>query len=439
MILIKNAKIITVNSRKEILENTDILVKDGIIVEIAPNIECLEAKIIDASDKVVLPGFIQTHVHLCQTLFRGMAERMELLNWLRDKIWPLEALNNEESLYYSSLLGLGELISGGTTTILDMGSVKNCDSIFEALKQSGIRAFCGKAMMDAGDFVPENLLENTDESFAESVRLYEKYHNCVNGRIKYAFAPRFVLSVSDRLFSLIKDFSQMHNVLIHTHAYENKNEGVEVQNLKGLREFEHFEKLGILSERFLAAHCVWINDHDKELIKRYGVKILHCPSSNFKLGSGMLNIMSLIKDGISVSIGSDGAPCNNSLDMLKELRTTALLQSVLNSPAEADAYRFIEIATIEGAKALGIDNETGSIEKGKKADIIFIKLNDRFGSWHLPNADLASRIVFGSESSDVSDVIIDGNLVMEDRQIKKFDEKDVLFHCGRVSSRFADF
>lgn len=439
MILIKNAKIITVNSEKEILENTDILVKDGIITEIAPNIECTEAKILDASNKVVLPGFIQTHIHLCQTLFRGMAEKKELLNWLRDKIWPLEAMHNEESLYYSSLLGLGELISGGTTTILDMGSVKGCDSIFEAVKQSGIRAFCGKAMMDTGDFVPENLLENTDESFQESIRLYEKYHNCENGRIKYAFAPRFVLSVSDELFSLVGVFSESRKVLIHTHAYENGNEGQEVQKLKGSREFEHFEKLGILSERLLAAHCIWINDHDRELIKKYGVKVLHCPSSNFKLGSGMLNIMSLIKDGISVSIGSDGAPCNNSLDMLKELRTTALLQSVLNSPAEADAHKFIELATIEGARALGIDKETGSIEIGKKADIILVSLNERFGSWHLSNADLPSRIVFAAASSDVSDVIIDGNLVMENKNLKTIDEKDVLFHCGRVSSRFADF
>jgi len=430
-ILIKNADIITMNPDKEILSGIDLLIKDDFISKIGSNITDQADKTIDAKGKIVMPGFVQTHVHLCQTLFRGLAENRQLLSWLREKIWPLEAAHNEASIYYSSLLGIGELISGGTTTILDMGTINYTDKIFEAMSVSGIRAIGGKAMMDSAD----KLSENTEYSIEESLKLYKKWNGAENDRIGYAFAPRFILSCSDELFNRLRELSASLNIKIHTHACENSDEGKEVFRLKGMNEFNYFNKMGLLNKNFLAAHCIHLDNDDIKLIKDNAVKVLHCPSSNFKLGSGTLNIVKLINESINISIGSDGAGCNNNLDMLHEIRTSALLQNVLNNPGSIDAYKFLEIATIEGAKALGIDDKTGSIETGKKADIIILDLNNDFHSWHSDETDAATRIVFSAKSSDIETVIIDGEIIMEDKKLLTINKETVLNNCRSEISK----
>lgn len=431
-ILLKNANILTVNSNKDIFFNTDILIEDSIISKIGKNIDTEEkkVKIIDLTKKIVLPGFIQTHIHLCQTLFRGMAEDRTLLNWLREKIWPLESFHDENSTFYSVMLGLGELICGGTTTILDMGGVYHCDKIFEAINLSNIRAFAGKAMMDTGNKAPASILESTQNSIDESLRLYNKWNNFDNGRINYALAPRFILSVSDNLFHSIKEISQEHNIPIHTHMYENKEEGKEILKLKGKRELDYFKDMGMLGSKFLAAHCIWTNKHDINILKETGTNVLHCPSSNLKLGSGALNLNTLIKENISVSVGADGASCNNNLDMLNEIRTTALLQSYLNEPGTIKAHKYIELATIEGAKALGIDKITGSIEENKKADLVIINLEDDFHCWNSNEVDIFTKIVYCAKSSNIETVIIDGKIVMENRNLKTIDKQNVLYNCN---------
>lgn len=425
-ILIKNATVLTVNKNKDILKNIDILVEDNLIKKIETNIDIKANKIINAKNKVIMPGFVQTHIHLCQTLFRGLAEDRVLLDWLRDKIWPYEASLTPETTYLSSMLGIGELLSGGTTTILDMGSVNHYDKAFEAISASGIRAMAGKAMMDSGERVPQEILETTQNSIKDSMELYEKWNNSSNGRIKYAFAPRFILSCSDNLFKEVAKLSDEYKIPVHTHAYENKSEGEAVVSLKGMREFGYFHSLGLLNERFLAAHCIWMNEGEKEFLKSTGGKVLHCPSSNFKLGSGMLNLKSLLDKGISVSIGADGAPCNNNLDMLQEIRTTALMQNVLNKPGYIPAYKYIELATIEGAKALGLDQEIGSVEIGKKADLIMLDLESDFHNATLGEADLATKIVYSGKSTDIKTVIIDGQVVMEDRELLTVNKSKLL-------------
>jgi len=426
VILIKNADILTINADKDILKSTDILIKDNKILKIAKNIQDKADVVINASGKAVLPGFVQTHVHLCQTLFRGLAENKPLLSWLRENIWPYEALHNSESTYYSALIGLGELISGGTTTILDMGGVNHQNQIFYAIAESGIRAFAGKAMMDCGLNVPPEILESTDKSIEQSMELYNQWNGAENGRIHYAFAPRFILSCSDDLFKEIAKLSDKYNIPVHTHAYENRDEGKEVFALKERHEFEYFSDMGLLNDKFLAAHCVWVEAHDIELMKKYHVKALHCPSSNFKLGSGMCNIKTLLDNNISVSIGADGAPCNNNLDMIQELRTTALMQNVLNYPGCIDAYKYIELATIEGAKALGLDSEIGSIEEGKKADLIIMNINSEFYNWNPENVDLPTRILYSASRNDIDTVIIDGKIVFESGILKVFDKNQTL-------------
>ncbi len=425
-ILIKNADIVTVNEKKEILSSFDILIEDNKISKIAKNIEESADKIIDATGKVVLPGFIQTHIHLCQTLFRGMAEDRQLMEWLRERIWPFEAVHDENSTYNSAMLGLGEMLLGGTTTILDMGGVNHQNKIFEAIEKSGMRAFAGKAMMDSGIGVPDAILETTDNSIKESMELYQKWDGVADGRIRYAFAPRFILSCTDDLFKEVGKLSNQYDILVHTHAYENETEGEEVFELKGAREFEYFDKYDLLNERFLAAHCVWLNDNDLKLMRENNVKALHCPSSNFKLGSGMCNLPRLLDNDICVSIGADGAPCNNNLDMLQEVKTTAIMQNVINQPGCLDAHKYIELATIEGAKTLGIEQETGSIEEGKKADLIIMNLENDFHCWNSHQVDIPTKIVYSSNSSNVETVLIDGQLVVEDKNLKTINKAEII-------------
>lgn len=425
-ILIKNATILTINKNKDILKNTDILIEGNKISQIAENINITAQKVIDAKGKIVMPGFVQTHLHLCQTMFKGLAEDRILLDWLREKIWPFEAAHNEISTYYSAMLGIGELISGGTTCILDMGGVNHQNEIFNAISKSGIRAIAGKAMMDCGLAVPRNILESTKNSLNESMELYKQWNNSENERIKYAFAPRFILSATDELIDGIKELSNQYNIPVHTHAYENKLEGQEVFNIKKAREFDYFDKMGILNEKFLAAHCIWTDDKDIKLMKEKDVKVLHCPSSNFKLGSGMMNLKKYLDNGINVSLGADGSPCNNNLDMLQEIRTTALMQNIINKPGDIEAYKYLELATIEGARALGLENEIGSLETGKKADLIILDLENEFHSWHLKEADIATQIVYSAQNTDIKTVIIDGKIVMEDRYINTFDKQAIL-------------
>jgi len=216
-VLIKNGTIVTMNPNRDIIQG-DILVEGDRITQIG-QLEMIKAdQVIDASQQVIIPGLIQGHIHLCQALFRGMADDLELLDWLKLRIWPLEGGHDEESLYYSALLGIGELIRGGTTAIIDMGTVHHTDSIFQAVAETGIRYLGGKCMMDYGDEVPATLMEQTQDSIKESVRLLEKWHGKADGRIQYAFCPRFAVSCTDDLLREVSRLSYQYDVTVHTHA-----------------------------------------------------------------------------------------------------------------------------------------------------------------------------------------------------------------------------
>ena len=230
-ILIKNAEIVTMNKEEAIIHG-DLLIENDRIAAIDSNLPTDEVdKVIDGSGRTIIPGFIQTHIHLCQTMFRGQADDLELLDWLREKIWPLEAAHDEESNYYSALLGIGEMIQSGTTSIVDMETVRHTESAFQAISESGLRALSGKVMMDKGDDLPSILKENTQQSIQESVDLLEKWHNHDNGRIQYAFCPRFVVSCTEELLTEVRDLSNQYGVKIHTHASENRSE-IELEEIQ---------------------------------------------------------------------------------------------------------------------------------------------------------------------------------------------------------------
>ncbi len=424
-ILIKNAQIVTMNGQEEII-NGDILIENDLIKEIGPEIDSNSVdKIIDAAGHTVIPGFVQTHIHLCQTLFRGKGDDLELMDWLRKRIWPLEAAHDEDSIYYSAMLGIGELVESGTTTIVDMETVHHTDFAFQALAKSGIRAVSGKVMMDKGGEVPSALQEKTADSIQKSVDLLEKWDHFDGGRIKYAFSPRFVVSCTEDLLKEVKVLSDRYNVLVHTHASENKTEIEIVQEETGMRNVVYLDHLGLANERLILAHCIWLDEEEKRIIQEKGVHVSHCPGSNLKLASGIADTPHLICNHASVSLGADGAPCNNNLDMFNEMRLAALIQKPIHGPTVMDARTVFRIATIGGAKAVGLEKEIGSIEVGKKADIAILNLQS-FHTYPSYDVDPISRIVYSATRADVVTTIIDGRIVMENKIMRTIDKPLIL-------------
>lgn len=423
-ILIQNAEIITMNPNEEIIKG-DIYIVDDRIIEIGKDLSHTADKIIDATDLTVIPGFVHTHIHLCQTLFRGQADDLELMDWLKQKIWPLEASHDEESIYYSAMLGIGELLQSGTTTVVDMETVHHTEYAFQALAESGIRAIAGKVMMDKGNEVPVRLRENTKASLQESVDLLEKWHGYDNGRIQYAFCPRFVVSCTEELLTNVRDLSAKYKVCVHTHASENVNEILLVEKEHGMRNVVYLDHIGLANERLILAHCVWLNEQEKRIIKERGVKVSHCPGSNLKLASGVAEVPSLLDHQAHVSLGADGAPCNNNLDMFNEMRLAAIIQKPAHGPTSMNARTVFRMATIGGAKAVGMENEIGSIEPGKKADLAILNLND-FHVYPSYDIDPISRIVYSATRADVESTIVNGKLLMENRQLHTIDKAIIL-------------
>ncbi|GLC28784.1 5'-deoxyadenosine deaminase [Clostridium omnivorum] len=429
-ILIKNALILTMDEKFSKFKGY-IAITDTRIEKISKSeIEGAFDKVIDADGKIAMPGFVQPHIHLCQTLFRGTADDMELLDWLKYRIWPLEGAHDEESIYYSAMLGISELIKGGTTSIVDMETVHYTDNAIKAIYDSGLRAITGKVMMDYGTEVPASLMERKEDSIAESVKLLKKWHKADDGRIEYAFTPRFVVSCSEELLLEVSKLSKEYGVKVHTHASENRGEIAFVQQDRNMRNINYLKKVGLLNENLILAHCIWLNDEEVELISKSNAKVVHCPSSNLKLSSGIAKIPELLERGVNVGIASDGAPCSNNLDAFMEMKLSSLIQKVTIGPKAMDCKQVLYLATMGGAKVMGKEKEIGSIEEGKKADIIILDLNKVHNAPSF-NENEESQIVFSGKTENVITTIINGKVVMEDRKLLNFDEENIIKMCNR--------
>ena len=335
----------------------DVWIQDGRIAAVGDVGEVRADRVINAGGNYVLPGFIQTHVHLCQTLFRGYADDLALLDWLKQRIWPMEAAHTPASLAAAAKLAASELLLGGTTTVLTMETVHDTDAVFEALEPTGLRAVVGKCMMDADSAVPSRLLEQTTASIDESLALAARWHGRANGRLRAAFAPRFAVSCSRELLEQVGALSAERGLLVHTHASENRDEIALVRSRTGHQNVAYLDSVGLASPRLCLAHCVWVDDDEQRLLAEREVKVLHCPGSNLKLASGIAPVAAMRARGISVSLGADGAACNNQLDMFAEMRLAAGLQAIVKGPRALTAIDVLSMATREGARALGLDAE----------------------------------------------------------------------------------
>lgn len=411
---IKNImSVVPMTEKDYVLEDVNIYIKDKNIFHIGDELKDFNFdKVIDGSGMVALPGLINTHTHLAMTLFRNYADDMKLEDWLFKKIFPLEDKLMGEDVYYGSKLGLIEMIKSGTTCFLDMYFF--VEDTLKAINESKIRACISRGLTSG---------EGEDAKIQEVRDLYGKY-NDYEGRIKIMVGPHAVYTCSEDFLKKCLNLTKELNTRLHIHLNESKNEVEESLKAHGKSPIEWVDYLGLLEVPTIAAHCVWLNENDMNILKNKNVNVAHNPVSNLKIASGIANIYKMQKEGINVCLGTDGAASNNNLNMFKDLNITSLLSKGLNlEPVATTAYETLEMATINGAKALGLEDLIGTLEVGKEADIILIDFNKP----HLkPKNNVISSLVYSAFGSDVDTVIVKGNVLMENRKIKVFDEVDTV-------------
>jgi 5-methylthioadenosine/S-adenosylhomocysteine deaminase len=431
--LIRNATIVTMNDAWEVIDGS-VSVRDGRVASVGPEPAERHDRTIDAGGGYLLPGFIQTHVHLCQTVFRGYADDLALMDWLRRRIWPMEAAHTEASLRAAARLGCFELLRGGTTAVLTMETVHDTDAVFEAAGEMGIRATVGKCLMDADADVPPRLREETQRAVDESLALYRHWHGTSNGRIRAAFAPRFAVSCSRGLLEAVASLSAREAALVHTHASEQQEEVAIVRRIAGRSNVEYLADLGLATPRLCAAHCVWIDEREQTILADRDVKVLHCPGSNLKLGSGVAPVTELLARGVCVSLGADGAACNNRLDMFREMRLAATLQATRRGPGALTARQALWMATRNGARTLGLDREIGSIVPGRRADLILV---DRDRPHLQPGPDPYATLVYAAGPADVRMTMVEGDIVVADGAHTGADARELVDTARREAAALA--
>jgi 5-methylthioadenosine/S-adenosylhomocysteine deaminase len=438
-ILIKNGYLITMNEQDQRI-NADLLIEGNTIKQISPAIDVTADKVIDARSMLVLPGFVQSHIHLCQSLFRGQADDQNLIKWLVT-ITTLESHHTPETLYASARLGLAEMIKSGATGVIDMGTLHYQDSVFQAIEESGMRAQAGKAMMDLTENLPPALQETTEASVRESMDLLHRWHGKANGRIHYGFAPRWQLWNTEGLLKEIKQEADRHGAGIHGHAGEIHDEVPQMLRERGRRNIKYLEHIGVVGPNVQMAHCIWLDDSELRVLEETGMHVLHCPCCNLKLGSGIAQVPEMLARGINVALGSDGTPSNNNFDMFIEMRVSSLIHKYRLGAEAMPAASVLRMATRNGAKALDLGGSNfGSLETGKKADLIIL---DNGGLHAAPlnqfdRDDPVRRIVSAYQSSSVRTSIIDGSLVMQDGKLLTMDEDAIMLDASKAWNTIAN-
>ena len=381
----------------------------------------------ELAGKIVVPGFVQTHVHLVQTLFRGLADDLALLDWLRTRIWPLEAAHDEDSVYWSARLGLTELLLGGTTAILDMATVHHTDSVFRAAEECGMRMHCGAAMMDREN--EAGLWQPTDRCLQDACALADRWHR--RGRLRYAFAPRFVPSCTEALLTQTRDEARSRGCLIHTHSSENPEELGLVRALTGRENVEYLHDIGLTGPDVVLAHCVHLTDKEIQTLASSHTRVAHCPSSNLKLASGLAPVPEMHDAGVHVSLGADGAPCNNRLDIFQEMRLAALIQKPRCGATTLPAREVLRFATRHGAEALG-HHEGGLLAADHDADLVILNPDTPATTG---GTEPHGLVVYAMSPANVQEVWISGEPVVAEGRVLAWDTQETIVEARKALDR----
>lgn len=386
---------------------------------------------LDADGAAVLPGFVQCHVHVVQSLLRHQADGLTLLDWLRLRTLPYEAALDGDGIETAAELGIAELLCGGTTTALDFGTTHHHDRVFAAAERLGIRMISGRTHMDLGDDTPDALLEDADDSLADAEAIGRRWHGAADGRLGYAVAPRFALSCSRRLLEGCAGLARRHGWLLHSHAAENVDEVAAVRAATGRRNIEYLDEVGLVGGDTILAHGVHLDPTEIDILAATRTRICHCPGANLKLGSGIADVPRLRSRGVPVGLGADGPPCNNRLSAIHEMSLAATIHALRSGPAAVDAWDALAMATREGARVLRLDERIGTLTPGKAADVVVVSLE---GWSTVPGEDPASRIVHGASAADVRHVVVDGRPVVTDGVLRTTDPDGL---HGRIGDAWA--
>ena len=420
-LLIVSGAVITMNSDRRVFENGYVAIRGERVFDVGDSAD-LKAKrykagrTIDARGKVVLPGLINAHTHIPMTLFRGVADDLDLQDWLTRYIFPAEAKNvTRDFVVAGTRLGLAEMIRGGTTTYADMYYFE--DAIAEETKKAGLRGTLGETVIDFP--APDN--KTWEDALSYTDVFVKRWKG--DALITPAIAPHAPYTVSTEHLKAVKAFAEERDVPILTHLAEAPTETKVIAEKYNARPALYLESLGFLSRRLLAAHVVHVNDREIEILKEREVGVAHCPQSNMKLSSGAAPIPQMLKSSLRVGLGTDGAASNHDLSMWEEMDTAAKLHKLVTmSPTVVTAQQALEMATIGGARALHMEREIGSIEAGKRADLIVVDLS----ALHLtPMYNVVSHLVYAAKASDVTDTIVNGRPLMRNRRLLTLDEEAV--------------
>lgn len=459
--LIKNADIITMNPARDVLRG-DILVENGRIAgvwgmahsgrghlvhdEFAPSPHTLGAfapdevarsavRVIDAAGQIVIPGLIQSHFHSTQVIFRGLADEMELLDWLRARIWPMEIAHSYETNALGAQLTAAELMMSGSTALIDMGSAYFEDAVFDVMSTAGMRGLFGKSMFDVPDKGARHIaVQDTEECLEDAERLMKKWHGACNGRIGYAYALRFAPTSTPELLNRSRETARANGIRLHTHCLENRSECDYVHGMFGKGYLRYLHDMGYTGEDVILAHCIWVDDDDVKCLADSGSHAVHCPSSNMKLASGIAKIPEMLAAGCNISMGLDGA--HNHMDALLELRQAALMQKArLLSPVALPPMQVLEMATMGGARAMGQEKEIGSIETGKKADLALIDLR-MLGGMPVTGRHPVNQVVYQATREHVRLTMVDGKILYEDGKFHTLDMPQIMRDAERIMDAF---
>ena len=429
-LIIRGGTVVTMDGSRRVIDNGGVAIKDGRIVAVGTGAEMDlnygGRQVIDAQGKVVIPGLINGHTHVPMTLFRGIADDLDLQEWLTKYIFPAEAKNvTEDFVRVGTRLGLAEMIRSGTTTYCDMYYFE--DAIADETFKAGMRGVLGETVIDFA--VADN------KTNAEAMAYTEKFVNHWKGNalIVPAIAPHAPYTVSEDHLKAVRAFSDRTGAPIVTHISETKREVDDSIKAKGASPIDYLNRIGFLNDRVIAAHVVWPSEEELGLLKKLGVGIVHNPQSNMKLASGVAPVPEMLKQDLPVGLGTDGAASNNDLNLWEEMDTAAKLHKLISKdPKVVSAQEAFEMATIRGARALHLEKEIGSIEKGKRADIAIVDLDDLNQT---PYYNIYSDLVYAAKASDVRTVVIEGRVVMRDRRLLTLNEETIKGDARRYRER----
>lgn len=431
-----NGTIVTMNPGREIISNGALSINDNRIVAIGKSDSLLpqyyDDKVIDVKGKLILPGLIDTHVHLAQALIRGCADDMALIQWLCERVWVLQGNFTQDDGYASARLCMAEMLKSGTTTFLEamLAHRYGFDGIAKAVEESGMRACLAGIVMDIGTYATQTssmhqgLVESRETSLFGVLDMYSKWNGAANDRIHVWFGPRTPGGVTSELYREMSDNARQRNMGITMHLAEVEADKNFLNEKYGLSPVYYAESVGLLGPKTVLVHMVWLTQADIDKLAETRTNVSHNPSSNSKLASGVCKVPQMLASGVNVALGCDGGPSNNDYDLMREMKLAAIIhKAVSNDPLVVPAETVLEMATINGARALGLEHEIGSLEVGKKADLVVIDLN-RLHTTPSPNP--VSSLVYAATGGEVDTVVVDGRIVVEQGQLLTMNEEEVM-------------